>query len=77
VGTQRAETEIEPRVEVADRVARVTRKPADAVDVCFAVRTITQVHLGQAKVGAMYHWLIDPLQQNDERVAGHLAQRLP
>jgi hypothetical protein len=34
------------------------RKPADGVDLCCAVRTVTGVYLEQSKVGAMHHGLI-------------------
>ena len=49
------------------------RKPADGVDLCCAVRTITEVYLEQSKVGAMQHCLIRARQQDAESVGGSLA----
>src|ERR1700681_1784858 len=44
-------------------------KPTDGVDLCFTERTVTEVHLGQSKIRTALHWLIRPLQQDDETVA--------
>src|ERR1700730_1227814 len=73
VGTQGRLCNAELHVKVADSVVhvRVTRDSANGVDLRFRVRTITQVHLGQAEVGSVNYGLIDSLQQEDERIVGH------
>ena len=76
VGTQLPD---ELHVEVADRLVRVrvARSSADGVDLRRRVRAITQVHRGQAEVGPMNHGLIEPLQQDDERIGGRSLSLRP
>src|SRR4029077_8637915 len=73
VGTQIAGWDL--HVEVADRLVRLrtNRNSADGEDLRFHVRTIIQVHHGQAEVGTVNHGLIESLQQDNERIAGRFG----
>src|SRR5437667_339070 len=55
---------------------RATRTPADAVVVCFALRTITQLRLRQAKATRMYYCFIAPDHHDADRIDGHITRRL-
>ena len=61
---------VELDVEVADRLVLVlvSRSAADGVDLRRRVRPVAQVDGGEAKLGCTSHGLIEPLEQDDERV---------
>lgn len=64
-------------VKVADHLFPVFfvlfQKPADGLDLCCQVRTVTDVHQEQSKVGTTLHGFICAPKQDHERVGGWLA----
>ena len=48
-------------------------QPVNGVDLCRAVRTVTNVHLEQSKVRTTHHWFIWAVQQDDKRVPKRCA----
>ena len=67
-GVRRFAMEIAPAIATIELVALSDRKPADGIDLCCAVRTVTDVNR-QAKGGTLRHWFIEARQQHTERVA--------
>src|SRR6266478_2122815 len=49
------------------------RFTVDVVDLCFAVRTIAEVHGDKSQVGALHDGFVTALQQNREGVGDFLA----
>ena len=72
-GVRRFAMEIARAIATIELVALSDRKPADGIDLCCAIRTVTDVDLRQAKGGTLRHWFIEARQQDAERVAESTA----
>lgn len=57
-GVRRSGMEIGRAIATTELVALSDRKPADGIDLCCAVRTVTDVDR-QAKLGTLRHWFIE------------------
>src|SRR5438105_5693658 len=72
-----AQTPVELHEEIADRcvpaaVVVSTLDSENGVDFRRRIRSVAQIHRGQAEVGPVSHWVIDTFEQQNEGIAWHV-----